>query len=110
MFFKHKYITQPTVTKADAIVNAYRKLADAINGIQHSQDDAHIEALQRIQEVFKQGNEMPIDKYAELRPRVQQTAQQEPTFEPRPRVQFDEAVATPERLVVAWPQKQVVQS
>ncbi len=53
---------------------------------------------------------MPIDKYAELRPRVQRTAQQEPTFESRPRVQFDEAVATPERLVVAWPQKQVVQS
>jgi hypothetical protein len=25
-------------------------------------------------------------------------------------VQFDEAVATPERLVVSWPQKQVVQS
>ena len=110
VFFKHKYITQPTVTKADAIVNAYRKLADAINGIQHSQDDAHIEALHRIQEVLKPGNEMPIDKYAELRPRVQQTAQQEPTFESRPRVQFDEAVATPERLIVAWPQKQVVQS
>ena len=44
VFFKHKYITQPTVTKADAIINAYHKLADAINGVQQSQDDAHLEA------------------------------------------------------------------
>jgi hypothetical protein len=84
-------------------------LADAINEIQHSQDNVHIKALKRIQEIFEPGNEMPINKYAELRPRVQQT-ENEPTFEPLPRVQFDEAVATPERLVVAWPQKQVVQS
>ena len=36
VFFKHKYITQPTVTPADAIVNALTKLQDAIRGIQHS--------------------------------------------------------------------------
>ena len=65
VFFKHKFITQPTVTKADAIVNAYQKLADAIHGIQQSQDDAHMEALQQVQETLKPGNEMPIEKYAE---------------------------------------------
>ena len=31
-FFKHKYITQPTVTPVDAIVQAYQNLAKAING------------------------------------------------------------------------------
>ena len=37
VFFKHKYITQPTVTTAaDAMVNAYHKLKQAINGVQHS--------------------------------------------------------------------------
>ena len=33
VFFKHKYITQPTVTPVDAIVNALTKLGDAIQGI-----------------------------------------------------------------------------
>jgi hypothetical protein len=46
VFFKHKYITQPTVTPADAIVNAYHKVAQAIQGIQHTKSDAHIEALE----------------------------------------------------------------
>ncbi len=45
VFFKHKYITQFTVTPADAIVNALTKLQDAIWGIQHSKNDAHFEAL-----------------------------------------------------------------
>ncbi|KAL7501936.1 LOW QUALITY PROTEIN: hypothetical protein ACHAXN_000591, partial [Cyclotella atomus] len=111
VFFKHKSITQPTVTKADAIVNAYRKLTEAINGIQVSQDDAHMEALQRIQETLKPGNQMPIQKFGELSPRVEQSQAKndELTSEPRPKVQFDAAVDTPDRLVVAWPRKQVVQ-
>jgi hypothetical protein len=111
VFFKHKSITQPTVTKADAIVNAYRKLTEAINGIQVSQDDAHMEALQRIQETLKPGNQMPIQKFGELSPRVEQSQAKndELTSEPRPQVQFDAAVDTPDRLVVAWPRKQVVQ-
>ncbi len=45
VFFKHKYITQPTVMPADTIVNAFTKLRDAIQGIQHSKDDAHFKAL-----------------------------------------------------------------
>ncbi len=48
VFFKHKYITQPTITPVDAIVNAYIKLQQAIQGLQHSKDDAHFEALERI--------------------------------------------------------------
>ncbi len=45
VFFKHKYIIQPTVMPVDAIVNAITKLWNAIQGIQHSKDDAHFEAL-----------------------------------------------------------------
>jgi hypothetical protein len=111
VFFKHKYITQPTVTKADAIVNAYRKLTEAINGIQVSQDDAHMEALQRIQETLKPGHQMPVQKFGVLTPRVEQnqTTNDTLTSEPPPRVQFDAAVDSPARLIVAWPQKQIVQ-
>ena len=110
VFFKHKSITQPTVTKADAIVNAYRKLTEAINGIQQSQDDAHIEALQRIQDSLKPGNQMPIQKFAELRPRVEhdQIKNDILTSEPRPKVHFDDTVESPDRLVVAWPREQIV--
>jgi hypothetical protein len=109
VFFKHKFITQPTVTKADAIVNAYRKLTDAINGIQHSHDDAHIEALERLRATFKPGHQASITKYTELHPRVERTEQVR-TSDQAPRVRFDESVETPTRLVVAWPQKQIVQS
>ena len=112
VFFKHKSITQPTITKADAIVNAYRKLAEAINGIQQSPDDAHIEALQRIKDNFEPGNQMPIQQFGQLPPRVEQDQAKNNvhTSEPRPRVQFDPAVESPDRLVVAWPREQVVTS
>ncbi|KAL7475055.1 hypothetical protein ACHAW6_000989, partial [Cyclotella cf. meneghiniana] len=33
VFFKHKYITQPTVTHADAIVNAYHNMVKAIQNL-----------------------------------------------------------------------------
>ncbi len=54
VFFKHKYITQPTITPADVIVNAYySKLRQAIQGLQHSKDDAHFEALERIENIMQ---------------------------------------------------------
>jgi hypothetical protein len=57
VFFKHKYITQPTITPADAIVNAYNKLRQAIQGLQHSKDDAHFEALERIENIMQACNQ-----------------------------------------------------
>jgi len=53
VFFKHKYITHPTVTPADTIVNALTKLQDAIQGIQHSKDDTHFEALRCLENTLK---------------------------------------------------------
>ena len=49
VFFKHKYITQPTVTPADAIVKAYQDLLHAIQGIKNVKGAVHLEALQRIE-------------------------------------------------------------
>jgi hypothetical protein len=60
VFFKHKYITQPTVTPADAIVNAITKLRHTIAGIQHSKDVAHFEALQRLESTLQPPNKQFI--------------------------------------------------
>jgi hypothetical protein len=105
VFFKHHYITQPTVTPADAIINAYNKLRLAIQGIQHSKDDAQLEALERIQQTLKPNNNTTNGVKS---PRVETEL-----TKPVPRVRFDEAapkVHEPQpRLVVTWPQKQIVQ-
>jgi hypothetical protein len=105
VFFKHHYITQPTVTPADAIVNAYNKLRQTIQGIQHSKDDTQMEALKRIQQTLQPENNTTNGVKS---PRVEAEL-----TESVPRVRFDEAapkVHEPSpRLVVAWPQKQIVQ-
>jgi hypothetical protein len=111
VFFKHKYITHPTVTLADAIVNALTKLWDAIQGIQHSKDDTHFEALRRLEnslqppdkQIIKTGKQVKfprVDKQIELTRQV-------------PRVCFDESPPTvhelPPRLIVTSPQKPIVE-
>jgi hypothetical protein len=110
VFFKHKHITQPTVTPADAIVNAYRKLMQTIQGVQKSGNDAQIEALEQIDTVFKSGQQQPLNQPEPTLPRVER---QKALTEPVPRVRFDEKEPAvkeiPHRLVVAWPQEQIVQ-
>ena len=49
MFFKHKYITQPTVMPTNQIVKAYQDLTQAIQGLTKSSEDAHMEALTRLE-------------------------------------------------------------
>jgi hypothetical protein len=103
VFFKHHYITQPTVTPADAIVNAYNKLRQTLQGIQHSKEDAQMEALERIQQSLQ-----PVSNEHNTSPSVEAELTQQV-----PRVRFDEAppkAQEPEpRLVVTWPKKQIVQ-
>jgi hypothetical protein len=106
VFFKHKYITQPTITPADAIVNAFNKLRQTIQGIQHSKEDAQYEAIERI---MQQAQQQPIQQAEQVNiPRVEREL-----TEQVPRVRFAEEPASPkepqERLVVAWPKEQIVQ-
>jgi hypothetical protein len=61
VFFKHKYITQPTVTPADSIVNAYHNLAKALQGIQNLKDNAHIEALKQLEYTLNPGYNQVIE-------------------------------------------------
>ncbi len=73
MFFKHKYITQPTVMPADAIVNALMKLQDAMQGIQHSKNDAHFEALRHLEQTIQPQNKQIIKTEEQVKlPRVEQ--------------------------------------
>ena len=112
VFFKHKYITQPTVTPADAIVNALTKLQDAIQGIQHSKNDAHFEALRRLEQTLQPQNKQIIKTEGQVKlPRVEQ--QIKLTTQQVPRVRFDESPPTvhdpPPRLIVTSPQKPIVE-
>ncbi len=112
-FFKQKHITQPTVTPADAIVNAFNKLREAIHGIQHSKDDAHFEALKRIENTLKPSGNHAIKTVEQVKlPRVEQQMQI-PLTQHVPRVRFDDAPPTVHdplpRLIVASPRKQIVE-
>eukprot|EP00804_Cyclotella_cryptica_P011209 CCRYP_007737-RB/>CCRYP_007737-RB protein AED:0.21 eAED:0.17 QI:0/-1/0/1/-1/1/1/0/1078 len=85
VFFKHKYITQPTVTPADAIVKAYQDLMHAIQGIRNARGSAHLEALQRIETTLSppaQSNTQPLPVSSNRKPITQQ----------RPRVHFSPTV------------------
>ena len=112
VFFKHKYITQPTVTPADAIVNALTKLQDAIRGIQHSKNDAHFEALRRLEQTLQPQNKQIIKTGEQVKlPRVEQQIE---LTQQIPRVRFDDSPPTvhnpaPTRLIVASPQKPFVE-
>jgi hypothetical protein len=110
VFFKHKYITQPTVTPADVIVNAVTKLWDAIQGIQHSKDDAHFEALRHLEQMLQPQDKhiIKMGKQVNLR-RVEQQIE---LTQQVPRVRFDNFPPTvhnpPPQSIVASPQKPIV--
>ena len=102
---------QPTVTPADAIVNAFTKLRDAILGIQHSKDDAHFEALRRLENTLHPPNKQAIKTVKQDKlPRVEQQIK---LTQQVPRVRFDDSPPTvhdpPPRLIVTSPQKPIVE-
>jgi hypothetical protein len=81
VFFKHKYITQPTVTPADTIVKALDDLTHALKGRRNVQGTSEIETLERIDELL---NNIP-QKLERNRRQERQKKQ----------VTFDESTAPP---------------
>jgi hypothetical protein len=77
IFFKHKYITQPTVTPADAIVKAYQDLTFALQGLKNHKGNAHMEALARVQDALKPRFDQTIDQPVQPDPRVQAKTKQQ---------------------------------
>jgi hypothetical protein len=91
------------VTPAVAIVNAFTKLWDAIQGIQHSKDDAHFKALGRLEHTLQ-----PPDKHAiktVKHVKLPREEQQIELIQQVSRVRFDNAPPTvhdpPPQLIVA---------
>jgi hypothetical protein len=104
VFFKHKHLTNPTVTKADIVTNAANKLIDSIKGNFASvHNDNEIEALDRLSKIFvdatKRISGATLEEPA-APPRVEETANSTPSprvdSAPSPRVDTmpkeDEAV------------------
>ena len=56
VFFKHKYITQPTLTPVDTVVKAINDLTCALKGTRNIQGMQQIERLKMIDELL---NEIP---------------------------------------------------
>ncbi len=52
VFFKHKYITQPTLTQADTIVKALNDLTHVLKGRKNGKGDAQIAALEQIDKLL----------------------------------------------------------
>ncbi len=53
VYFKHKYITMPTVMKADAVIKAVKKLAQVIKKHLQSEIPAtNFDALRWVSEIF----------------------------------------------------------
>jgi hypothetical protein len=52
VYFKHKYITQPTLLPADTIVKALNNLTCALKGKKNVNDKAQIKTLEKINELL----------------------------------------------------------
>eukprot|EP00804_Cyclotella_cryptica_P011342 CCRYP_016349-RA/>CCRYP_016349-RA protein AED:0.46 eAED:0.46 QI:0/0/0/1/0/0/2/0/124 len=96
VYFKHKYLTQRTLTQANAIVQAYR------HG--QNQHTVHIEAIRKMQEVMEPQHTTIIESPHAPLSRVEKTA---PILQRHPRVQDDKApptAASTPTIVIPRPQ------
>ena len=109
VFFKHKYLTQPTVTPKDAIMMAAKQLAKALAGnLPATIGETELQELERLQNAFTKA----VDAQEAPQQRVQEEAPQPrvaPTAAP-PTVKDKEAPPLPEGyeysnsgLIVAYP-------
>jgi hypothetical protein len=69
IFFKHKYITQPTLIKADLIVKALHDLMNAINGNMDPCNNRKCDAITTLANVLDPGNSLPIQFMTDRQPR-----------------------------------------
>jgi len=57
MFFKHKYITSPTVTPQDAVIQAAKQLTDALKGIVLPPfSESGIDQIKKLSTIFKEND------------------------------------------------------
>ena len=93
--FRHTYITQPTITPEDVIIKALQDLNHAIKGTKNYKGDKNMEALVKMNEVFKQEEETDANEQQERAKRVQ-FANEQPkvlNYSPDPRVPLGRAAS-----------------
>jgi hypothetical protein len=83
VFFKTKYITQPTITPADIITKALNDLTQALKGKNNVKGLVQIEALKKLDDIL---NNTPV---------TAPTQREKPTPEPRC-MTFDQAAKPPQ--------------
>ena len=75
VFFKHKHITNPTVTPGEAIVHTAKELTEALKGnVPGSLRDTSLEELARVEQIFAQKaqSHKSMSKVVEQPPRVRE--------------------------------------
>ncbi len=94
VFFKHKYITQPTLSSANILKKAINDLTHALKGRRNTNGIKEIEALQKLDELLNKAPEAPTPRMASqsniLTPRVASQSNV-----PTPRVASQNGVSTP---------------
>ena len=89
VYFKHKYITQPTITPANAVVKALQDLMHAIKGKCNNKGTAQFNAITHLQEAFSPGHQLVPESYIPKKTWVPEQAPRVKAEARPPRVQFD---------------------
>lgn len=94
VFFKHKYITQSTLTPEDLVIKTIQNPTNSIKVDSSQKDDVQINTITRLADALKPGYELPVQQMAEQHPTEQhkeanQATKSEPLTTQAPRVQFD---------------------
>ena len=77
VFFKHKHITNPTVTPADAIVHAAKELIEALKGkVPGSLGDTSLDGMAKVEKIFAKKSQRykAMSKVVEQPPTVRKEA------------------------------------
>ena len=102
VFFKHRYITQPSVTPADTLKKAINDLAAALKGKKNVDGTLEIEALTKLDELLNHQQQEPPLTQTDVNnvpqpnvpsqrdtadPKVEEQRPSHPTIMPQPRVE-----------------------
>ncbi len=86
VFFKHKYLTMPSITPADALILASDNLMDAISGLLPTSTVAQ-DAVDQLMMIFKQQARDSIDAATAQRVLMDRAQAQRVVTEPQPQAQ-----------------------
>ena len=107
VYFKHKYITQPTLTPEDVIIKALQDLKHAIKGTNNHKGNENLKALEQMDEIFKQEPEKQLQE-KEKQVQFENDKPEVVTYEGDPRVPLKEGAAqakTGKELLTVPPRK-----